>query len=78
MRSVKEWWNEAIHKQGQSRMAMASLAMLVSWEVWKQRNGRIFQNNASTTMMVISRFKEETALWSLDGAMTLGNVMPRE
>jgi hypothetical protein len=75
MRSVKEWWQEAIDKQCQSRKTMASLAMLLSWEVWKERNASVFQNNAFTTMMVISKIREEMALWSLAGAKVLSNVM---
>jgi hypothetical protein len=75
MRSVKEWWQEAIHKQCQSRKAMASLAMLVSWEVRKERNVRVFQNNASTRMMVISKIREEMVLWSLAGAKALSNII---
>jgi hypothetical protein len=42
MQSLKEWWNEAIHKQGQSKKAMSSLAMLVSWEVWNKSNATFF------------------------------------
>jgi hypothetical protein len=40
--NVKEWWMEAVYKQGQSKKAMASLVMLVLWEIWKERNTRIF------------------------------------
>jgi hypothetical protein len=32
-RSVEEWWVEEIHKHAQGRKSMASLAMLVSWEI---------------------------------------------
>jgi hypothetical protein len=32
-RSVKEWWTQAIHKQGPSKKAMASLGMLISWKI---------------------------------------------
>jgi hypothetical protein len=78
MRNVKEWWNEAIHKQGQSKKAMASLAMLVSWEIWKERNGRVFRNNASTLSMLVTKIKDEAAIWSLAGAKALSVVMPRE
>jgi hypothetical protein len=42
MRNVKQWWIEVIHKNGQSRKAMASLAVLVSWEISKQRNASFF------------------------------------
>jgi hypothetical protein len=57
---------------------MSSVAMLVPWEVLKERNARVFQNNASTTIMLISKIKEEVTLWSLVGAKTLGNIMSRE
>jgi hypothetical protein len=79
MRSVKEWWNEAVHKQGQSKKkAMASLALLVSWEVWNERNAGVFRNKASTTMMVVAKIKEHVELWSTAGAKALSNVIPRE
>jgi hypothetical protein len=78
MQSVKDWWNEAIHKQGQSKKAMASLALLVSGEVWNERNAREFWNKASTTMMVVAKIKEQVELWSTTGAKALSNVMPRE
>jgi hypothetical protein len=78
MRSVKEWWNEVIHKKGQSKKVMESLAMLASWKVWKERNTRVFQTNASTTMMIIYKIKEKTVLWSLAGAKALGNVLSQE
>jgi predicted negative regulator of RcsB-dependent stress response len=71
MRNVKEWWNEAIHKQGQSKKAMASLAMLVSWEIWKERNARVFRNNASTLSMLVTKIKDEAVIWSLAGAKAL-------
>jgi hypothetical protein len=59
MRNVKEWWGEAVHKQGQSRKAMVTLSMLVAWEVGKEQNASVFRNDASTTMMVIDKIKEE-------------------
>jgi hypothetical protein len=58
--------------------AMESLVMLVSWEVWKERNARVFKSDASTLNMVVSKIKEEVALWSVAGATSLGIIMPRE
>jgi hypothetical protein len=76
--NVKDWWTEVIHKQEQSKKAMASLGMLVSWEIWKEENAHIFQNTASTSNVVINKIKEEVALWSLAGAKAMSNVIPRE
>ena len=77
-RSVKEWWFEVTSKRGDSRKAMASLIMLVSWEIWKERNGRVFRNESSTAIMIISKIKEEVIMWGFAGAKALCNIMPRE
>jgi hypothetical protein len=78
MATVKEWWMKGLHKRGHSRKAMASLAMLVSWEVSKERNAHVFRNQSSTYTMLVAKIKEEAVMWSLAGAKALSNVMPRE
>ena len=78
LQSVKEWWNNVIHKKGANRKALASLAMLVSWEIWLERNARVFQNKAITATMLLQKIKNEVVLWSTAGAKALCNVMPRE
>jgi hypothetical protein len=77
-RTVKEWWTKSILQRGQSRKAMASLAMLVSWEIWKERNARVFQNSATTSFMLIAKVKDEMAMWCHAGAKALCILMPRE
>jgi hypothetical protein len=57
---------------------MASLAMLVNWKIWYERNARVSRSNTSNMIMVISKIKEEVTLLSLAGAKALSNVMPRE
>jgi hypothetical protein len=69
---------DAGHKQGQTRKAMASIAMLVSWEICKERNARIFQNSFSTSAMIVQKIKEEATLWSLAGAKAVSILLPRE
>jgi tRNA-dihydrouridine synthase len=79
-RNVKYRWTEEIHKHRQGRKAVASLSMLVSWQIGKERNARVFRNNASTTAMVIEKIKEEvgTWSWSMAGVKALSNVIQRE
>jgi hypothetical protein len=60
------------------KKALASLAMLVSWEQWIERNARVFNNKFSTASMFIAKFKVEVALWSLVGTKRLSNIMTRE
>jgi hypothetical protein len=74
--SIKDWWAQVIHKKGDTRKAMASFTMLVSWEISKERNARVFQNHASSLAMLVSGIKEEAAFWCLAGAKALCNIMP--
>jgi hypothetical protein len=76
--TVHEWWRCFVQNNGQSKKAMPSLAMLVSWEVWKERNTCVFRNHHSTVDMVTTRVKREMALWASAGVKALGNVMSRE
>jgi hypothetical protein len=78
MGSVKEWWMQAIHKQGQFKKALGSIAMLISWELWNERNACIFRNNVSTSSTIVNKIKEEHALWSLAGAKAMSIMMPGE
>ena len=54
------------------------MLMLVSWELWNERNARVFRNVATTVTMVTARIKEEARIWALAGARHMCNVMPRE
>jgi hypothetical protein len=73
-----KWWVQAVHKKGQFRKAMASLAMLVSWEIWKERSTRVFRNHSTSSTVIVHKIKEEAILWSIAGAKALSIVIPRE
>ncbi|KAF7083940.1 LOW QUALITY PROTEIN: hypothetical protein CFC21_087660 [Triticum aestivum] len=74
--SVKEWWSHNANKKTQSRRPLDSLMLLISWELWKERNAQIFCNNAVPVGVDVARIKEETLLWSIAGARHLNNIMP--
>jgi hypothetical protein len=57
---------------------MALMIMLVSWEVWKKRNARVFCHHYSTVATVVCKIKEEARVWSFAGAKNLNNVIPGE
>ena len=60
------------------RMGIASLTLLVTWEVWNERNARVFQNKSAPSLVVVDKVKNEARLWVLVGAKCLGNLIPRE
>lgn len=57
---------------------MSYMLMLVSCELWKKRNARVFRNIATPTMAIVRNIKEEVSLWVLAGAKQLSIVMSRE
>jgi hypothetical protein len=63
-------------REERQEKAMATFAMLVLWEIWKERNARVFQNHANSSTMFVYKIKEEAALWCLAGAKALCNIMP--
>ena len=75
---MRDWWTNNIHTRVGSPKALASLMMLISWEIWTERNARVFRNTAVPSMVLISKIKDEVSLWALAGAKQLGIVMPRE
>ncbi|KAF7007049.1 hypothetical protein CFC21_022024 [Triticum aestivum] len=76
--SVKEWWDSNLQIRLGSPKALASLMMLISWEVWTERNARVFRNVAVPSVVIINNIKHEASLWALAGAKHLSIVMPRE
>ena len=78
MVSVKEWWRNIASGRSESRRALLSLMLLISWEIWKERNARVFRSTAIPVGVLVTRVKAETSLWCLAGAKYLCNIMPRE
>ena len=76
--SVKEWWDSIIFANGTARKSLASLLMLVTWEIWNERNARVFRKVFTMPTVIASQIKTEAALWSMAGAKHLGSIMPRE
>ena len=58
--------------------ALASLMMLISWEIQTERNARVFRNTAIPSMVLMCKIKEEVSLWTVAGAKHMSVVMPRE
>ena len=48
--------------------------LLVSWEVWKERNARIFRNEVSTVATIAKRIHDEGSHWIEAGFIPLATV----
>lgn len=75
--SLKEWWARMVLGRGHRRKAVSSLLMLVSWdwELWKERNARVFQKKFTMPTVVVECIKVELKNWLVAGAKYLGSLM---
>ena len=76
--STLEWWRHMTMGGIPQRKAMASLTLLVSWEIWNERNGRVFRNKYVSPPSIYAKIKYEANLWVLAGARHLGVLLPGE
>ena len=51
--------------------------MLITWEVWKERNARIFNRQETSVTMLLEKIKAEANLWIVAGAKALRDVIVR-
>jgi hypothetical protein len=50
-----------------------SLALLIIWEIWKERNCQVFNCTESPITTLVSKIKEEFSLWLSAGAKVPGD-----
>lgn len=58
-------WKSAVPTK---RKGALSLVHLVSWELWAERNRRIFQDERMDVRSFLQRVKDEITLWNMAGA----------
>jgi hypothetical protein len=54
------------------------ITTLISWEIWKERNERIFQNHASMETTIIMKDKYKARACRLAVEKVLSRIMPGE
>jgi hypothetical protein len=53
---------------------LKSAVTLITWELWKERNARVFSNKASMPLAVMQKIKDESKNWILAGAKHLADI----
>ena len=72
--TIEAWWTMMALKD----KAMASVTMLVSWTIWKERNARVFNNKSAPPTILLDIIMSEARLWVSAGAKSLSFVMTGE
>ncbi|KAJ1298448.1 hypothetical protein BS78_01G454400, partial [Paspalum vaginatum] len=68
--SVKQWWF-TIGYSSVPKKGTRSFLLLVVWQIWLERNARIFQRRERSATDLIASIKAEARLWGLAGAKHL-------
>lgn len=70
--SLVDWWLQArAQVPNPFRRGFDTLILLASWEVWKERNRRTFDNLSKPPAEVISLIRDEGDSWIVAGFKTL-------
>ena len=57
---IAKWWEEAASKvPKQDRRRFSGVLIYIVWNLWKERNRRIFENKYRTVQQVASLIKED-------------------
>jgi hypothetical protein len=76
--SIKYWWSSMADGASPQRKALAPLSLLIVWEIWNERNARVFRSKQSPSFVLVDKVKAEACLWVIAGAKKLGYIMPGE
>ena len=69
--TILDYWKDVVAMPSPSRKGMKTAVILITWEIWKERNARIFNNKYTTPSATFQRIKTESKNWILAGAKML-------
>ncbi|XP_072151401.1 uncharacterized protein [Setaria viridis] len=69
--ALHDWWTALAGAQVANKKGLRSLIILVLWEVWKERNARVFQHQEQSIPRLVARIRDEATTWVAAGAMHL-------
>lgn len=74
--SLPDAWEAMIATTaGEHREGVRSLIILVSWELWKERNNHVFKDKSSSMRRLVLLVREEAQSWVFSGALKLKRLL---
>jgi hypothetical protein len=75
--TVLQWWSNVTAPPDIPRKATRSLVLLILWEVWLERNDRVFNRDESSIPSIVANIKSEISAWVAVGAKDLALLTAR-
>ena len=75
---IFHWWTNITSCEHMPRKGIRSLAILVIWEIWCERNARVFRKRETSAPGLLAKIKSEAGAWALAGAKDLESLLMRE
>ena len=72
--TVNDYWKAISNTSSISRKGLKTAITLITWEIWKERNARIFSSKFTMPSVLFQRIKDEGRNWILAGAKKLAEV----
>ena len=72
---VLDYWHATARTPTSSPRGLKTAIILIVWEIWKERNERVFNNKSSMPSEVMRKITEEGKAWILAGAKILAELM---
>jgi hypothetical protein len=61
---LASWWlSSRLHLPETTRKGFDALWLLISWMLWKERNGRVFDGRTTTSQTLALAIRSEGNLW---------------
>jgi len=73
--NIWHWWTNVTSSEHVPRSAVRSLALLVTWEIWRERNARVFKNHETSALGLLVKIKSEVTAWVAAGAKALESLI---
>uniref|UniRef100_J3M7K7 Histone H2A/H2B/H3 domain-containing protein n=1 Tax=Oryza brachyantha TaxID=4533 RepID=J3M7K7_ORYBR len=76
---LDDWWTNAVSAQPKDlKGGTKTIITLISWEIWKERNNRVFNRKEATVRELVSRILDKITSWSTCGAKKLSALMTNQ
>ena len=72
------WWTNITSCEDMPRKGIKSLSLLVIWEIWRERNARVFRKQETSAPGLLAKIKNEAGGWALAGAKDLELLLLRD